>query len=96
VSDAEFNLPLENVLYTNEMGTWNETIVNDQFFYGNQDVMNVVTKTYDELDYFFKNGFARNAPEYIFYHSLKKNNILISKKPINYYLLKRAKGEEYH
>ena len=96
LSDANFDLPLENTLYTNEIGAWSNDIVVDQFFYGDQNVMNIVTKTYDKLDYFFKNGLVRTAPEHIFYHSLNSDKIIINKTPISYYILTRAKGEEYH
>jgi hypothetical protein len=96
IDDVQFETISENTLYTNELGSWGQQTVVDQFFYGNQDVMNKVTKTYDKLDCFFKNGLIGNAPEYLFYHSLIEDNIFINKKPINYYKLKRAKGQEYH
>jgi len=96
LSDVKFELVTENTLYVNQIGSWNDNIVVDQFFYGCQDVMNKSTKTYDKLDTFFKNGICRTAPEYLFYLSLKEEEIFINKTPINYYILKRAKGEEYH
>jgi hypothetical protein len=43
-----------------------------------------------------RNFLAKTAPEHIFYHSLNEDMIIINKTPISYYMLKRAKGEEYH
>lgn len=86
----------ENTIYTNGVGAWSDQIVNDQFFYGKQEVMTKATSTYDKLDGLYKRGHLRAAPEYLFYLSLIENGLIIDKKPINYYKLIRAKGQEYH
>lgn len=96
ISNVEFDILSENTLYTNGLNMWSDNVVNDQFFYGKQDVMNKATNVYSRLDSLFKDGYIKQSPEYLFFLSLKQENILINKKQINYYQLIRSKEQQYH
>ena len=91
LNDAVLELPNENTLYTNLLGSWGEAIP-EVFMYGTTNVMTVVSNIYNTIEDMWEHISTTNAPEHILYKQITQNNIKVDMKPFNFYKIKRKNG----
>jgi hypothetical protein len=86
-SSMRLENPKENSLYVNNDGNWGDAY-NDQFFYGDQKTMKIVSNVYDNLYKIWETTGIHQSPEGILWTFLKQKEINVSKVVMDYDLIR--------